>query len=170
MPNTRPWSRAVASLLTTLAVLGALHTVVLTVLAASGARTGSLAAGAALYAIAAARTAWRLQRGELNGAVRWLAVWAGAALLVTSLVGATFHPGPLFWWSAAGAVLTWLAGGVWLGRRVVAEARELRRADIPLSTGRGKADAVAPSLDESLQLTEARPAPAASIAPTSRRS
>jgi hypothetical protein len=122
MSPTR-WSERAATVLASFAVLALLHTVALLALGLRGAPTLWLSLATAAYAAAAGRSAQLLRRGALGALPAWLALWAVSVLTVVVMVAATFAVGPLFWWSAAGGSLTWLAAGVWLARRVAEEAR-----------------------------------------------
>jgi len=168
MPSSRRWTRRAATLLTLLAGVGALHALVLLALSLRGAPTLALSVLAAAYGAAAGRSAWLLRRGALDRLPGWLALWAGSAMAVVGVTGVTFRPGAMFWWTVAAAVVAWLLGGAWLGRRVVAEADGERAAVGLPATGRAEAAAVGPSPDESLQLTEARSVPTRAEAPSAR--
>jgi hypothetical protein len=162
MPSPPRWTRRASALLAVLAVVGVLHAVVLLALSLGGAPTLALSLLAAVCAAAAGRSARLLRRGALDPVPAWLALWAGSTMAIVGVTGATFRPGAMFWWNAAGATVAWLVGGAWLGRRVVAEARGGRPAVAPPAATRAEATAAALSPDESLQLPEPSGAPAAS--------
>ncbi len=168
MPSPLRWTRRASALLALLAIVGVLHAVVLLALSLGGAPTLALSLLAAASAAAAGRSARLLQRGALDRLPGWLALWVGSTMAVVGVTGATFGPGAMFWWNAVGATVAWLVGGVWLGRRVVAEARGERLAAGAPAFGRAERAAIAPSPDESLQLTESRAAPVASTVPAAR--
>jgi hypothetical protein len=164
----RRWSHRAATVLAAFSVLGVLHAVTLLALGIRGAPTLGLALLAVAYAAAAGRSAQLLRRRALDRLPAWLALWVGSTLAVLGVIGTTFRPHAMFWWSAVGASLAWLGLGLWLGRRVVAEARGAKPAGVSPSAERAGAGAVAPSPNESLQLTEAHSIPAALEAPASR--
>jgi len=169
MPSSGRWTRRATTLLTLLAAIGTLHAVGVLALSLPGVPTLALSVLAAACGAAAGRSAWLLRRGALDRLPGWLALWAGSAMAVVSVTGVTFRPGAMFWWTAAAAVIAWLLGGTWLGRRVVAEVRSERAAVGLPATGRGEAAAVAPSPHEWLQLTEACSVPAQAEGPSARR-
>jgi hypothetical protein len=62
-----------------------------------GAPTLALSVLAAAFAAAEGRSAWLLRRGALDGPPGWLALWAGSAMAVAGVAGATFRPDAMFW-------------------------------------------------------------------------
>ncbi len=160
-----PWTRRATSALTSFTLIGAAQTAALVALAWVDARAALLAPIAAVYTFAAARSARALRDGSPARAARWVALWTAAAVGGVGGVGATFHAGPLFWWTSAGAVVTWAAASAWAWRRVVRETQ----ASTAAAPAPGEPTATAPASPHGpLQLTEARDAPARFEAPKVR--